>query len=112
MSFITSIELDTIEVEIELNTFFRWKEQVFPCTPDKFMREVTIAMDGNPEMIDLRLRCRVSAFDGVFPRSGEFVQFPVEEDGSDNSETETFRVRRTNAKQYAIFWIECISTET
>lgn len=112
MSFITSIELDTVEVEVELNTFFRWDDRTFPCTPDKFMRETQITEDGNPEVIDLRLRCRVSAFDGVFPKSGQLLQFPVESDGSDNAETETFRVRRTNAKQYAIFWVECISTET
>jgi len=107
--FQDEINLDMREVDSQINAFFKWADKTYACVPDKFTREGLVTDDGNPESIDLSLRVRVELFpDHQFPRSGQTVQFPVDESGAALPDTETYRVRRTRSKQFASLWVDCV----
>src|SRR5438128_551822 len=103
------INADLIQVERQVDTFCLWNGTVYPCVPDKFTREVLVTDDGNPVQIDLSLRLRVELFpDHQFPKSGETIQFPVDESGGLLFDTAVYRVRRTRSKQFAMLWVDCV----
>ena len=103
------INRDLVEVDQQINTWFKWNETVYACVPDKFTREILVTDDGNPEAIDLSLRARVELFpDHVFPKSGQKILFPVDETGASLPDTTEYRVRRTRSKQFAMLWVDCV----
>src|SRR2546428_201791 len=112
MGFIDSVQKDARQIHDYAKTFFQWPTRtgkIFSCVPDKFTREVMVSDDGNPESIDLSLSCLVDAFaNHTFPKSGQLVRFPINEDGSDLPDSKDYRVRRTRSKQFAILWVDCI----
>src|ERR1700752_3691889 len=94
--FQDEVNRDLVEVDQQINAFFAWNDTTYACVPDKFTREEMVTDDGNPITIDLSLRVRVELFpDHQFPKSGETVQFPVDENGGSLPDTLTYRVRRT-----------------
>ena len=107
--FADEVNRDLVEVDSQVNTWFKWNDTTYACVPDKFTREVLVTDDGNPESIDLSLRARVELFpDHAFPKSGEKIFFPVAQDGTALPDTTEYRVRRTRSKQLAMLWVDCI----
>jgi len=107
--FADEINRDLVEVDSQINNWFALNDKAYACVPDKFTREELITDDGNPITIDLSLRVRVELFpDRTFPRSGDDVRFPVDENGADLPDTTTYKVRRTRSKQLAMLWVDCV----